>query len=300
MIKILNPFRFVKGAGEDPPTPELVPPRNQNLRKSISIVEIVDMLCEGPIYGLVDPFGRKIYGLDMLKGVYLNGNPVMNYAGEYNYRNVLMEINLGTENQKPLANFSNVNIFKPANFKLLGPIVAGEQDTRTSANDERVKRDFVAWARQPSGSWPNTPQDSFKFVHHVKNKDVKKLKISLIVEALFDTVSEGKGSGDAGDLGMSKETFVELNLKWGVEGSDWFFERTIRVAGTVLSPYAYMIGEGEAEFDAVAGAENYSEFTTTVALNSRNVPSSTIDTRIAGAINDAQKAGMRVRTSTTT
>ena len=74
---------------------------NQNLLKSISISSSMDLLCEGPIYGLVDQFGRKIYGLDMLKGIYLNKIPVMNSRGEYNYRNVLMEINLGTENQKP-------------------------------------------------------------------------------------------------------------------------------------------------------------------------------------------------------
>ena len=120
-MKILNPYRFIKG-GSGTPEVFLLPPRSQNLRKSISIAEVVDILCEGPIYGLVDQFGRKIYGLDMLKGVYLNGVPVMNTKGEYNFRNILMEINFGTENQKPLPSFKKVNIPKGMGFKLLGPI----------------------------------------------------------------------------------------------------------------------------------------------------------------------------------
>ena len=64
-MKILNPYRFFKGAfgsGTDAPTPKLIPPREKNgLLKSISIFECVDLLCEGPIYGLVDQFGKKIY-----------------------------------------------------------------------------------------------------------------------------------------------------------------------------------------------------------------------------------------------
>jgi hypothetical protein len=248
MIKILNKYRFIKGAKSKPPTPRLVPPPSgQNFLKSMSVADSVDILCEGPIYGLVDQFGKKVYGLDMLKGIYLNKVPVMNSQGEYNYRNVLMEINLGTENQKPLVNFNHVYIQKNVNFKLLGAIDPNERDERPDnkdsfSNNSVGKVDFTSWAKSANG-WPNVPQDPFVFVHHVRNKDVKRIKIGLIVEQLYDTISEGKGRGEAGSMGMNKQSSVELLIKWGIEGSKIYSSRRIIIQGMVLSPYAYMIGE---------------------------------------------------------
>ena len=143
-MKILNPLRFIKGAssgGGSSSVPALVPPKaaRNDLKRSVSVMQLVDILCEGPIYGLVDQFGKKVYGLDMLKGVYLNGTPVMNNKGEYNFRNILMEINLGTENQKPLPNFKEVHVFKPSNFKLLGPIKGGEDDIRPNKDRKSTR-----------------------------------------------------------------------------------------------------------------------------------------------------------------
>lgn len=264
-MKILNKYRFARGAKADPPIPKLVPPPNgQNLLKSMSISDSVDALCEGPIYGLVDQFGKKVYGLDMLKGVYLNRVPVMNNAGEYNYRNILMEINLGTENQKPLANFNHVYIFKPANFKLLGKVDPFYRDIRPNneefSNSGVERRDFTSWA-QTQGGWPSTPQDPFIFVHHVKNKDVRKLMVSFMVDQLVDTISEGSGKGEPGSMGMSKKTSVELFLRWGVEGSKRFYSRRVKLDGIVTSPYAYMIGDMTATVDSTAGSSNGSSAT---------------------------------------
>lgn len=244
-MKILNSFRFLRGRGGDKgSTPALTPPENQSLLKSISIFQSVDILCEGPIYGLVDQYGKKVYGLDMLKGIYLNKIPVMNARGEYNYRNVLMEINLGTENQSPLANFRNIYIFRPSNFKLLGPIRADSvpTDEIRPHPDTGAPRDFVAWARGPNG-WPSTAQDPYIFVHHIKNKDVKKVKIGLLIENLFDTVSEGKGKNEAGSMGMSRSTSVHFNLTYGLEGTRYMITRAVTISGTVNSPFATMLGE---------------------------------------------------------
>ena len=248
-MKILNPLRFIKGAGgSKPPVPALVPPPdNQNLKKSISIYECVDLICEGPIYGLVDQYGKKVYGLDMLKGIYLNGNAVMNYKGEYNYRNVMMEINFGTENQKPLVNFKNVHIAKPANFKLLGPITPNPQPDEIRINPNGGTRNFIKWAINSEG-WPDKAQDPYLFIHKIKNRDVKKLKVSLIVEALMDTVSEGTGPGEAGKMGMSKASNLDLIFKWGVEGSPNYSSKRIPISGLVQSPWAYMIGNGSTSY----------------------------------------------------
>lgn len=252
-MKILNKYRFIRGAKGSTPTPALVPPPdNQNVLKSITVANAVDILCEGPIYGLVDQFGKKVYGLDMLKGIYLNKVPAMNASGEYNFRNILMEINLGTENQKPLVNFNNVYIYKPANFKLLGKMDPNEEDRRRAINGA-PEREFTAWAKQDGGGWPSQPQDPFVYVHHIRNKDVKKLQIAFIVEQLSDTVSEGKGPGEAGKMGMNKRSYVELLIKYGIEGAKTFSAKTVRIDGLVLSPYAYMVGDGEAAMNSPAG-----------------------------------------------
>ena len=245
-MKILNPLRFYRGHGGGGKTsiPALVPPDQQSLLKSISIAESVDLLCEGPIYGLVDQFGKKVYGLDMLKGIYLNKVPVMNYDGKYNFRNVVMEINLGTENQTPLQNFKNVYIWRPANFKLLGPITT-DQDVRSAVNGGSP-RNFTAWAT----GWPTDAKDPFIYVHHIKNKDVKKIRVSLVVESLFDTVDQGKSDGSAGSMGMSKSTNLTIVVTCGVEGSNKIFTKQYELNGTVQSPYACMLGEPLAQFNS--------------------------------------------------
>lgn len=251
-MKILNKYRFIRGAKGSTPTPALVPPPdNQNVLKSITVANSVDVLCEGPIYGLVDQFGKKVYGLDMLKGVYLNKVPAMNAAGEYNFRNILMEINLGTENQKPLVNFNKVYIYKPANFKLLGKMDPNERDLRKPKGDV-PERDFSAWAKG-GGGWPSQPQDPFVYVHHIRNRDVKKLQIAFIVEQLSDTISEGEGPGKAGKMGMNRRTSMDLLIKYGIEGAKTFSAKTVRIEGLVLSPYAYMVGDGEAIMNSPPG-----------------------------------------------
>jgi hypothetical protein len=245
-MKILNPVRFYKGSKGDKTIPALIPPDNQSLLKSISISESVDLLCEGPIYGLVDQFGKKVYGLDMLKGIYLNKVPVMNYDGKYNFRNVVMEINLGTENQTPLQNFKNVYIWRPANFKLLGPITT-DQDIRPAVNGGSP-RNFTAWAT----GWPTDAKDPFVYVHHIRNKDVKKIRVSLIIEALFDTVDQGKSDGSAGSMGMSKSTDLQIVVTCGSEGTNKTFTKVYQLNGTVQSPYACMLGEPLGQFNSSA------------------------------------------------
>lgn len=252
-MKILNPIRFYRGSKGDKTIPALVPPDQQSLLRSISVSESVDLLCEGPIYGLVDQFGKKVYGLDMLKGIYLNKVPVMNYDGKYNFRSVVMEINLGTENQTPLQNFKNVYIWRPANFKLLGPIVNNNvkefsPDQRQDPNNGQL-RDFTAWAT----GWPTDTKDPFVYVHHVKNKDVKKIRISLIVEALFDTIDKGNKDG-AGKMGMSTPTNLTIVVTCGVEGSNKIFTKQYELNGTVQSPYACMLGEPLGQFNSASNS----------------------------------------------
>lgn len=285
-MKILNPYRFYRGSSSgksNTKVPTLTPPKAQDLKKSISIIEIVDLLCEGPIYGLVNQFGKKIYGLDMLKGVYLNKVPIMNDDGKYNFRNVVMEINLGTENQKPLANFSNVNIYRPANFKLLGPVNVPTDQDQGGSNDTRSGgRNFTSWAL----GYPTDVRDPFAFVHHIKNKDVRKIRISLVVEALTDTIDKGDSPGEAAEMGMSKPATVVIAVTHGIEGTRKVTTKEYAITGTVTSPYAYMLGEpvsqsnrigsGAVSSNGGATLTTYSTPTSSAGGRSVGVPASTI------------------------
>lgn len=258
-MKILNQYRFFRGAKGEADTPALIPPTSQDVLKSISISESVDILCEGPIYGLVDQFGKKVYGLDMLKGIYLNKTPVMNANGEYNFRNILMEINFGTQNQKPLKNFTSVYIGRAASFKLLGPINTqatpdGSIDKRYNRGDKTVQpnpRDFTSWAR----GWPSSA-DPFIYVHHIKNRDVRKIRIGMLVEALFDTQDMGEG-GKGKDIGLSKETSVKVLVKAGVEGANATFVKQYTITGMAQSPFAVILGESAGQFASVTSSDYF-------------------------------------------
>jgi len=290
-MKILNPYRFARGkGGSKPDWPALVPPDTQNLRKSMSMSQIVDILCEGPIFGLVDNFGKKVYGLDMLKGIYLNGTPIMNNKGEYNYRNILMEINLGTENQKSLPSFDNVFVHKPANFKLLGPIKSAVQPGEELSNPNGgEKRNFVQWAKT-MGDWPSIDQDPFIFVHKIKNRDVKKIKVSLLVEQLQDTIDQGTGPGKQGKIGMSKSSQVELWLRWGLENSTRVLGRSVIIAGTALSPFAHMIGEGNDTVNANSLVTNNPIVGSTVVVMTNTTSTADSDSRNPSAYASAKFA----------
>jgi hypothetical protein len=241
-MKILNPLRFFRGmatseAKLQPPDPD------KKLKKSISIAEVVDLLCEGPIEGIVDPFGKKVYGLDMLKGIYLNGVPVMNANGEYNYRSIMVEVNFGTEKQKSLPSFKNAYITKPAGFKLLGPITT-QDDIKSDG------RNFTSWARSSDG-WPSTPQDPFIFTYQIRNRDVKRLRVNFLIEALSDTVDSGKTAGTA------KESTLNLRLMWGLDGDPNIQIKDVNFHGLVQSPYAYTIGDGTIEDAEREGSAYY-------------------------------------------
>ena len=296
-MKILNPYRFYKGkgGGDKAPVPALVAPDSQSLLKSISISESVDLLCEGPIYGLVDQFGKKVYGLDMLKGIYLNKIPVMNYDGKYNFRNVVMEINLGTENQKPLENFKNVYIWRPASFKLLGPIVvnnagiAGSPDHRADPNNGSI-RDFTGWAT----GWPTEAKDPFVYTHHIKNKDVKKIRLSLIVESLFDTVDKGSGPGQQGKMGMNRSTDLRISVTCGVEGSNKVIVKEYSIFGTVTSPYACMLGEPLGQFNSASYVGSASS-TGGAIFNTNSIVSGGRGARLVGVSGDTVLANYLVQ-----
>ena len=71
----------------------------------------------------------------------------------------------------------------------------------------------------------------------------------MIVESLFDTIDQGTSKGQAGRMGMSKETTVTIRATWGVEGTNKITVKDFPITGVTTSPYACMIGEPVSQAD---------------------------------------------------
>jgi len=77
--------------------------------RSTAYAKVVDLLCEGPIQGLVDG----------LKSVYLDGVPIENADGSRNFENVSFEFRSGTQGQTHIEGFSSVENEISVNVEVL-------------------------------------------------------------------------------------------------------------------------------------------------------------------------------------
>ncbi|WP_237052492.1 host specificity protein J [Mannheimia granulomatis] len=82
-----------KGGGGSSHTPIEAPETG----RSKQIVNIVELICEGEIEGLVDGF----------KSIYLDGTKIQNDDGSYNFNNVSGQLNVGTQDQDVLDGYDS-------------------------------------------------------------------------------------------------------------------------------------------------------------------------------------------------
>jgi predicted phage tail protein len=100
--------------------------------RSIAYAQVVDLLCEGEIEGLVA--GEK--------SIYLNEVPLMNFDGTYNFSGFSWDTRTGTQQQSYIAGFSNVESVREVNTRIKGitpvngslPQLAAEPVERTYSN----------------------------------------------------------------------------------------------------------------------------------------------------------------------
>ena len=79
------------GGGQAPPPPDvtqypavLAPPQFSNLNtiNSFSYAEIIDLISDGPIEGLVNRNGKKVYDENIFEGIFLNDTPIKETSSE--------------------------------------------------------------------------------------------------------------------------------------------------------------------------------------------------------------------------
>ena len=94
--------RFLRGAGggkKKSKAPKAhIPTEAPNTLQSKNTVRIVDLICEGPVRGLVDG----------AKSIYLDDTPLENADGSRNFDGIYYELREGTPDQDPLTGFPGV------------------------------------------------------------------------------------------------------------------------------------------------------------------------------------------------
>ena len=81
----------------------------ENTLRSTQEAEVIELLSEGPIVGLVSPEGNTLTGGAELQSIYLNNIPIQNTNGTYNFQNTELDFDyrLGTQVQTPLNGYAD-------------------------------------------------------------------------------------------------------------------------------------------------------------------------------------------------
>jgi hypothetical protein len=218
---------------------------NQEL-ESVSVYQTIDLLSEGPVYGLCDKKGdvteltnNTNQNEDVLKGVYLNDFPVKNsVADTFNFNRTFVDVRLGTADQNILTKFENniLNFFSRQTFEVnldLTPLnknnfsVFPSAFNLTTAKGSQITiskppRTGVTWAFAGNYAEPldrssdglsalrsAEKNQSVKFSHSVTNDNTVAINIDMSV-----ILSANSSSGNV--YGNS----VNFVIKVGYEGDD--------------------------------------------------------------------------------
>ena len=180
------------------PPPELYPPQaNSDLLRSYSSATVVDLLCEGPIYGLVDSDGRALESFEYGRGVFFNDVPVQDDNRLYNFQQSKIELYHGLErlstdgledfNIPSISLSSNTYKDLPVNKIIYGPFDRNQGAAfGTGSIDVRGARNFSSWAQD----YQHTGEAKGHF-HTVTEDHINEAFINFKITKLFDTNDAG-------------------------------------------------------------------------------------------------------------
>ena len=166
----------------------LMAPISGEYLQSREFVKSLDLICEGPIQGIVDSDGNKVEGQDVLKGIYLNDTPIMTSEGKFNFNNVSVDYRYGRENQGAMPRHQSAVAQKEINFTLLGPFIGnqlnGDTDIRVT-DDSGGTTDFAGWNQAKSAD-----TDRPAYTHVINNSNIKSVQLVLNIAKLNDKKKE--------------------------------------------------------------------------------------------------------------
>ena len=267
------------GGGKKPPVPKLLPPNSKDAKRSTQTLEVIDLICEGPIAGIVDEDGNVVEGEHLGKGIYLNGTPIRDsQSNAFNFRRFLAEYKQGFANQSSWSedSFNYVSQTINVQHKLIGSWSWGE-DGKTAFNQNTSSRDYRTGKGSSSrqfGTWrglidiDDFPSDGAaipgeEWVHTISNTYVNKATINVRIDSLRDTVAVGAGRGKSGDLGSLVSTTVKVRYQAGYYSeagtrAGAFFTKFEEYTALITNPYGISLdidfgsnGEGKKKWIAV-------------------------------------------------
>jgi len=236
---------------------------------SVSLYQVVDLISEGPVYGLCDKSGtvRRLTNNiqkneDILKGVYLNDFPVKNsIANTFNFNRTFVDVRLGTHDQNLLSSFENqlLNFYSRQSFSIgltLAPLNKDNfgllpSNLIVTSNNRNLtivkiangaKSAFAGNYAEPLYSSSDkalqdirTVEDkqAVKFTHLITNDNA--VAISLDVSAILVLNSSS---------GNTHATAANFVIKVGYEGDDLLVED----GGSVVYVYCSINGIATSEY----------------------------------------------------
>ena len=205
-------------------------PRETSTLNVEQVLNVVDLISEGPIESFVDSEGKNTKNIENLKGIYLNDVPVLDkleYNGNlssieaqgyatpvFNYSQYQYEYNQGNEIQDVLEGFEDVLNEVVISKRVLGDFqYGGSALDGNGNNDPRSGGDFATWQK-------NLPSENnaAPYTHIVYNSNVKKIIPLIKINSLFD-IQDVDAVGNIG-FGRPKATTLNVKIEVGFEGEE--------------------------------------------------------------------------------
>lgn len=164
-MKHLNKKHLFKGAGKSKPKPKpavLNPPKIGAFKvaSSYSVAEIIDLISDGPIDGLVDQNGKTLKN-DIFKGIYLDNTPIQNTETLSNIEPI-GSINISS----PLSQVANIWVangkFKYFPYNVYASLIHYAVDV----GGIYTRTEYIGYVKNLTGFLPTQWSLSGSIVHH--------------------------------------------------------------------------------------------------------------------------------------
>lgn len=236
--------------------PFILPPNisKGELLLSTQVYDVVDLISEGPIYGLVDASGKAVSAGTpaMAKGIYLNDAPLMDStSNQVNYQNFDLDFRLGYPIQTPLTFPKNTSKEKIYQTDLFGKWDWSDVETLDTRKVNQITVHYGKWQRPNNDPNKTTvidediypPADPTFVFHEVENSWVDKVRINVTVDALYRTTTQ---TIDSNGLGRHTASWLEFNVEYCIRNKDGTLgsatTKTTKIQGLVeSSAYGYSL-----------------------------------------------------------
>lgn len=244
--KIFNNKTKLAGASKGAQPSWLMPPHGAFNKVGYQIFEAIDLICEGPVAGLVDErgllldegrvikdyntdnniFGSSTNGID--KGIYFNDTALRSMGNSAQFAKYDASFKPGEEFQSAPEVVRTPRKIIKINELVKGPYGGGGHDgARTGRGSLDIRyegtdgRDFVSWQ-----NFVPKEQRSKPYIYYNYDKNIKKIDIALTINSLSDTKSYStkseneSGKSRLGSLLRNGITFQVVVGKVDKDGND--------------------------------------------------------------------------------